>query len=255
MSGNPNAPADTTEPDSRGGREGEGIFQTTRWSIVLGAGDNSDEGHQALVDLCRIYWFPVYALVRARGVGAENAKDVTQDFFLKLIDQRMVGRVRRERGRFRHFLGAAVRNFLADQWDKSRAEKRGGGATIIPLDAEDAEKLWSGIPHGRSPEAEFDRSWAMEIFAEAGRRFERQAKDAGQGEILRILKSIGDPMAPSLAEEAARLDMGVNTLKSLLHRARARHARLIREVVAETVSTPDEVERELRELLAIISGD
>lgn len=234
---------------------GGGVFATTRWSMVHGAGEDSDEGHQALVELCRIYWFPVYAMVRARGAGADDGKDLTQEFFLKLIEKKMVDRARKERGRFRHFLGAAVRNFLADQWDKSQTVKRGGGMTFIPMDGEEEERVLQGLPQARTPDAEFDRRWALEIFAEAGRRFEKQAMDAGQGEILRILKTIGDPLAPSLAEEAARLGMGSNTLKSLLHRARARHARLIREVVAETVSTPDEVERELRDLLAIVSGD
>ncbi len=248
-------PDNDTESGSPDGRSGGGVFATTRWSMVMGAGEDSDAGYQALVDLCRIYWFPVFVLVRARGVGAEDAKDLTQEFFLKLIDRRMVGRVRRERGRFRHFLGAAVKNFLSDQWDKSQTVKRGGGVTFVPLEGEEAERVWNGVPQGRSPETEFDRNWALEIFAEAGRRFERQAESAGQGEIIRILKRSGDPLAPSMAEEAARLGMGINTLKSLLHRARARHARMIREVVAETVSTPDEVEGELRELLAIVSGE
>lgn len=211
-------------------------------------------GRQALEELCRRYWFPVYALVRAWGVNADQAKDLTQDFFLKLLQRQGVARARRERGRFRHFLGVSLKNFLADEWDKSRALKRGGGVSAVPLDGEEAERLWCAVPEGRTPDAEYDRCWALELFAEAGRRFERESLAAGQTEILQVLQRCGDPNSPSLAEEAARLGMGLNTLKSRLHRSRARHASIIRELVAETVSTPAEVDGELRELMAILAG-
>ena len=241
---------DDLESDGRG----DGIFSTTRWSIVQGAGAESDAGQRALTELCRIYWFPIYALVRARGVDAEQAKDLTQDFFVKLIERRLVEKARRERGRFRHFLGTAVKNFLTDEWHKSRTVKRGGDVVFVPLDGEEAERRWSGTPQVSAPDEEFDRNWALQILAEAGRRFEEESVRTGHSEILRVLQQCGDPRAPSLAEESARLGMGVNTLKSRLHRARARHAQIIREVVAETVSTPAEVESELRELLAIVSA-
>ncbi len=241
---------DGSQSDGRG----DGIFSTTRWSIVQGAGGESESGQRALAELCRVYWFPIYALVRARGVDAEQAKDLTQDFFVKLIERRLVEKARRERGRFRHFLGTAVKNFLTDEWHKSRAVKRGGGVDMVPLDGEEAERRWNEMAEASAPDTQFDRNWALQILAEAARRFEEESVGTGQVEILRVLQRCGDPLAPSLAEEAARLGMGVNTLKSRLHRARARHAQIIREVVAETVSTPAEVESELRELLAIVSA-
>lgn len=232
-----------------------GVFATTRWSIVRGAGMASDAGELALQELCRLYWFPVYALVRARGVHAEQAKDVTQDFFAKLIERRMVEKACPERGRFRHFLGTAVKHFLTDEWHKAQAIKRGGGIEFVALDDDEAERRWVATSSASTPDEAFDRNWALQILAEANRRVEQEMVETGQEEILRVLQQGADPHAPSLAEESARLGMGINTLKSRLHRARARHAQIIREVVAETVSTPAEVESELRELLAIVSRD
>ena len=232
---------------------GGGVFATTRWSLVLAAKGDSDTAHHALEALCGIYWFPIYALIRGRGVEAEAARDFTQDFFAKLLSQDGFAKARRERGRFRSFLAQSVKNFVADEWDKSRALKRGGDRKIISLDLEAAEGRYHEQPDDKSPELEFDRRWAAQILAEARARFEAENKSAGREEILRVLNRLGDPDAPTLAEEAGRLGIAVNTLKSHLHRARARQARIIREIVAETVSNPAEVEAELRHLLASLS--
>jgi RNA polymerase sigma-70 factor (ECF subfamily) len=241
---NPDMPA--AVPPTHGG----GVFATTRWSLVLAARGDSSEARGALEVLCRSYWFPIYALIRGRGVDAESARDLTQEFFAKLLSQDGFAKARRERGRFRSFLAQSVKNFVADEWDKARTLKRGGGQTILSLDLEAAEGRYHDQPDNASPDQQFDRRWAAQILAEAGDRFKKESNAAGRGEIVRILHRLGDPDAPSLAEEAGRLGLPANTLKSHLHRARARHARIIREIVAQTVSTPAEVETELRHLLA-----
>jgi RNA polymerase sigma-70 factor (ECF subfamily) len=232
----------------------EGAFATTRWSLVLAAHGDSAPARAALETLCRIYWFPVYALMRSRGADVESARDLTQDFFAKLLSQDGLLQARRERGRFRSFLAQSVKNFQADAWDKTHALKRGGGCAILSLDLEAAEGRYHESLDHSSPDREFDRRWAAQILAEARNRFEQESERAGRGEILRVLNRLGDPDAPPLAEEAIRLGCSVNTLKSHLHRARARHARIIREVVAETVSNPAEVETELRHLLESLDG-
>jgi RNA polymerase sigma-70 factor (ECF subfamily) len=231
-----------------------GVFATTHWSLVLTAQGDSSQARSALEVLCQNYWFPIYALIRGRGLDKETARDLTQDFFAKLLAQDGLAKIRRERGRFRSFLAQSVKNFLADEWDKTQTRKRGGGRTILSLDLEAAEGRYHEPSDQASPDREFDRRWAAEILAEARHRFESESRAAGREEIVRVLNQLGDPDAPSLGEQAARLGLTLNTLKSHLHRARARHARIIREVVAQTVSTPTEVETELRHLLAALDG-
>jgi RNA polymerase sigma-70 factor (ECF subfamily) len=232
----------------------DGVFATTRWSLILAAQGDSEPARAALETLCRTYWFPVYALIRSRGADVESARDLTQDFFAKLLSHDGFRQARRERGRFRSFLAQSVKNFQADEWDKTRALKRGGDRAILSLDFEAAEGRYHESLDPSSPDREFDRRWATQVLAEADKRFQQEIERAGCGEILRVLNRIGDPNAPSLAEEASRLELPLNTLKSHLHRARIRHARIIREIVAETVSTPAEVEIELRHLLESLTG-
>jgi len=232
----------------------EGVFATTRWSVVLSAGDNSEPGRAALETLCQVYWFPVYALVRARGFEVEVARDFTQEFFSRMLSRDGLSKARRERGRFRSFLAQSVKNFLADQWDKARAQKRGGGQVLLSIEAEAAEGRYLEGVDGVTPEQMFDRAWAEQLLAEARRRLEMEYTEAGRGEILRILDQLGDPNEPTLVEESARLSLPVNTLKSHLHRARLRHGTLLRELIAETVATPVEVEAELRALVEALSS-
>lgn len=233
---------------------GDGIFATTRWSVVLSAGDNSEPGRAALETLCQVYWFPVYALVRARGFEVEAARDFTQEFFSRMLSRDGLSKARRERGRFRSFLAQSVKNFLADEWDKAQAQKRGGGQVLLSIEAEAAEGRYLEGVDGVTPEQMFDRAWAEQLLAEARRRLEREFTQTGRMEVLRILDQLGDPKAPTLVAESARLGWPVNTLKSHLHRARRRHGALLRELIAETVATPVEVEAELRNLVEALSS-
>lgn len=247
-------PEDRNQPAIDQPVTGRGTFVTTRWSLVLEAQGDSAQSRKALEILCEACWFPVYALIRGRGIDRESAHDLTQEFFAKLLSQDGIAKARRERGRFRSFLAQSVKNFLADEWDKTHALKRGGGLTILSLDLEAAEGRYHEPPDTASPDQEFDRRWAEQILVEARARFEKESAAAGRSEIVRVLNGLGDPGAASLAEEAVRLGLTVNTLKSHLYRARTRHARIIRELVAQTVSTPAEIELELRHLLASLGG-
>lgn len=221
--------------------------------MVLAAQQDSEPGRQALEQLCQIYWFPVYAVLRRQGFDPETARDFTQEFFAKLLSRDGLGRVRRERGRFRSFLAQSVRNFLADEWDKSRAQKRGGGLVVLSLDAELAEGRYLEVAHSITPESAFDRQWAEQLLAAARSRLQKEFEAKGKALLLEVLDKAGEPDPAGLAEAAARMNVPLNTLKSHLRRARLRHAEILRELIAETVATPADVEAELHDLLAAIS--
>jgi DNA-directed RNA polymerase specialized sigma24 family protein len=230
----------------------DGIFATTQWNVVLEAGADTDQGRAALESLCEQYWFPVYALVRRRGLSPEAARDCTQEFFAHLLEKDGLARVRRERGRFRSFLAQSVRNFLADAWDRTQAQKRGGGATHLSIEAEAAEGRYLEGSDDASPDHLFDRAWAEQLLATSRARLSRELEDGGNGPVLEILERLGDPAAPSLAVEAERLHLPLNTLKSHLHRARRRQIEILRELIGETVSTSVEIDGEIQHLLAAL---
>lgn len=230
------------------------MFATTRWSVVLAAQGDSEAGRAALETLCSTYWFPVYAVVRKHGFDPDTSRVFTQDFFARLLARDGFANVCRERGRFRSYLAEGVRNFLRDQWDRARAQKRGGGQTVISLDVEDAEGRFLEVAHGPTPDMEFDRQWAEQLLTRARTKLHEEYESSGRGDLIEVLELTGDPNAPPFVEQAARLNIPVNTLKSHLHRARQRHRAIIRELIADTVSSPVEVEDELRHLLAALSG-
>lgn len=222
---------------------------------MLAANSDSDQGREALEVLCKTYWFPVYALARRRGCDPESARDATQEFFARMLSRDGFARARSERGRFRSFLAQSFKNFLTDEWHKASAQKRGGGLTPISLDTESAEGRYLEVPthENESPDRIFDRQWAEELIASAYARLREEYERAGRLAWIEVLNRAGDPDAPSLADEAGRLALPLNTLKSHLHRARLRQAAILRELMAETVAMPGEVEIELRELLAALS--
>jgi len=244
------------EPSDEGTSEKapQGVFATTHWSMVLEAQQDSGSGREALEKLCKAYWFPVYSVVRRQGFDPDTARDFTQEFFALLLSRDGLAKARRERGRFRGFLAQSVKNFLADEWDKASAQKRGRGCAPLSLDAMDAEGRYLEVTHSATADLEFDRQWAEQLLAVAHTRLALEFKEAGKALLLKVLDEMGDPGSAGLAEIAGELDIPLNTLKSHLRRARLRHRQIIRELIAETVSTPAEVESELRELLAAVSG-
>jgi RNA polymerase sigma-70 factor (ECF subfamily) len=232
-------------------------FPVTHWSVVLTAGHDSSPGaREALEQLCRAYWYPLYCYVRRQVGSAADAEDLTQSFFAHLLERNALAKVSREKGRFRSFLLAALRYFLADEWDKVRAQKRGGGCEVVSWNEAGAEERYQR-ERGNELTAEqlYERRWAMAVLDRASARLHEEFAAAGKatlGEELRGLQEDAAEAGPYV-EVAARLSMPVNTLKSHVRRYRQRFRELLCEEVAQTVATPADVADELRRLIAVVS--
>ncbi len=230
----------------------------TPWSVVLTAVHDSSPGaREALEHLCRVYWYPLYCYVRRHVGSAADAEDLTQSFFAHLLERHTLAKVSQDKGRFRSFLLAALRYFLADEWDKARAQKRGGGCVVVSLNEAGAEERYQR-ESGNELTAEqlYERRWAMAVLDRASVRLREEFAAAGKatlGEALCGLQENAGEAGP-YAEIAARLGLPVNTLKSHVHRYRQRFRELLCEEVAQTVATPAEVADELRRLIAVVSG-
>ena len=233
-------------------------FTTTHWTVVLRARDRgSPEGAAALETLCRAYWYPLYAYVRRQGHDEASAKDLTQEFFTRLVHKNRLDHVQREKGRFRSFLLASLKNFLSDEWDKARAEKRGGGQTLLSLDDDTAEDRYQLEPADNvTPDKLYEQRWALTLLDQAKARLKEeyaQASKANLYERLRVFEG-GDPGAPTYARVAAEFGLSESAVKSAAHRLRQRYGELVRKEVAHTVGSPAEIDEELRHLLAVLSG-
>lgn len=227
-------------------------FATTRWSLVAAA--NGPAARQALAELCRMYWYPVYAFVRRSGRPADDAGDLTQEFFARLIERAGVAGADRAKGRFRSYLLGACRHFLANERDRAAAQKRGGGRAVGSLDVADAEHRYAAEPaDGRTPEQIFERRWALTLLdgVLAGLRAEYAA--AGQDALFDRLKSSLTGDAGPYADLAAELGLTEGAVKVAAHRLRRRYRDRLRAAIAETVATPEEVEAEIRDLFAALS--
>jgi RNA polymerase sigma-70 factor (ECF subfamily) len=235
-------------------------FPTTHWSRVARAGGPpTPEARAALAELCGAYWYPIYALIRRRGHGAEEALDLTQDYFARLLEKGTVAAADPDRGRFRSFLLADCTFFLADRRDRDRALRRGGGRPVLSIDARDAEGRFLREPsHDRTPERLFERDWALALIARAFEKLERHYADTGRSELFRRLKPLvssgRDP--ENRAAVAAELGLTEGNLRVVLHRLRARFAAGLREEVAATLQDAGDeaVEEELRALFAVLGG-
>lgn len=232
-------------------------FATTRWSVVLAARDGGDPpAAQALDALCRAYWYPLYAFVRRQGRSPADAEDLTQAFFARLLEKNYLAAVDDQKGRFRSFLIVALKRFLADEWDRAHAQKRGGGQSPIPLDLGEAEDRYRLEPqHDLSPERLFERRWAISLLGRARGRLQQEYALAGKSELFEQLKGFHHPQETTLAyaEVAATLRLPQNTVKSHVHRLRQRFRQLVREEIEQTVATPEEVDDEIRHLLAVVA--
>lgn len=234
-----------------------GWFSTTHWSIVLSAGKNPSEGSaEALEKLCRSYWYPLYAYIRRRGHGPEEAEDLTQEFFARLLTSNGLSGVDRARGKFRSFLLAALNHFLANEWDRATAAKRGGAQRLISLDDEDAEERYRLEPGSdATSEKVFERSWARTLLAQALARLRDEFSAVGKADQFEQLKCFlteetGDGGYTAAAE---RLKMSTGAVAVAVHRLRQRYRELVRAEIARTVTTPLEVEEEVHHLFAALS--
>ena len=244
-------------PDSAPSR-GAAAFATTRWTLVLAAGGDAGAGQAALEQLCRTYWFPLYAYVRRRGHDSPDAQDLTQGFFARLLERNDLAGLTREGGKFRSFLLTALNRFLANEHERALARKRGGGQTVISLDDDSAEERYRLEPaHAESPDRLFERQWALTLMEAALRRLAEEQAALGKAEAFAALRPFlsREPAPGEYAELATGLSLVPGTLAVQVHRLRERYRQLVRAAVADTVDTPLEVEAEMRHLLAALNKE
>jgi RNA polymerase sigma factor (sigma-70 family) len=231
-------------------------FPNTHWSIVLAAGQGESAAEVALEQLCRAYWYPLYAFIRRRGFDPHAAEDLTQSFFAYLLEKETLKRADRQHGKFRTFLLAALTNFLANEWDKRQTIKRGGRHQIISLDDTEAEERYRHeLVESVTPEKLFERQWALTLIELVAARLARDYAAAGRAPLFAQLESCltGEVSRGKYAEWGAALGMSEGALKVALHRMRRRYGELLREEIARTVTCPAEVDEEIRCLCANLS--
>ncbi|MBC7855828.1 MAG: sigma-70 family RNA polymerase sigma factor [Pirellulaceae bacterium] len=231
-------------------------FATTRWSIVLAAGQGvSRESRGALESLCQAYWFPVYAYVRRHAAIAEEALDLTQGFFAHLLDKEAIGKAHPDRGRFRAFLLTALKNFLANQRDKAGAEKRGGGRAALSLDFDSGESRYQIEPsHELTPEKLFERRWVLALLDQVLESLKRELAAEGKELHFEQLKGgiVGEMSSEGYEQAAAVLGITAAAAKQAAYRLRKRYRELFRLEVARTVAEDADVDDEIGRLLAVL---
>jgi len=236
---------------------GDRQFATTHWSLVGAAkpGEVSQtRAREALEELCRAYWYPLYAFVRSRGHSAADAQDLTQAFFARIIETGGFAAADRERGRFRSYLLGAMKHFMTNQWHRAQTQKRGGKVQFIEFDALDPEVRYAGASQqSDNPELLFDREWALQTVAGALQELRDEMARAGKSEQFEALKGslTGQDESPR-DEIAARLGMSEGAVKVAVHRLRQRYRMLLRAAIAETVSNEADLDDEMRYLVAVL---
>lgn len=233
------------------------LFPTTHWSVVSKAGTReSPRAAGALETLCRAYWSPIYAFVRRRGSAPHEAQDLTQGFFARLLEKEYLAAADPAKGKFRTFLLTALKCYLADEYDKASAKKRGQGKPPLSIDQQPAEHRYGLEPSDEvSPAQVFERQWAMTLLERTRDRLRQEYAAAGRTVVFEQLRSFHgvDETTVAYAEVAQRLGTPVNTVKSHVLRLRRRYRQLLREEVAHTVSDPAEIDGEIRYLLEVVS--
>jgi len=248
------SPRDSVEPSAKG----SGLFTTTHWSVVLAAGQpDAPQAGEALEKLCRTYWYPLYAFVRRQGHNTHDAEDLLQTFLARFLEKNFLMDVDRSKGRFRSFLLAALKHFLANEWDKVNAQKRGGQVQFLSLEHEAAEsRYWEEPASGLTPETLYEQRWACVLLERVMRRLAEDFAAAGKGELFEALKAflVGESHSETYAELASKFGVSEAALKMKVQRMRHRYQRLLREEIAHTVASPEEVEDEIRYLFRVLSG-
>jgi len=230
----------------------------THWTVVLAAGGNdSTQARQALELLCKSYWPPIYAFIRRQGYSPHDAQDLTQGFFARILEKNWIGAADRNRGRFRSFLLGTLKHFLANEWDRAAAQKRGGGQTPISIDIDSAEtRCGIELADRMTAERIFERRWALTLLDEVLQRLRQEYVEAGREALFDHLKQTLTEPSGSMPylQIAARLKSTEGAVKVAVHRLRQRYRELLRAEIARTVASPDEVEDELRNLFAALSA-
>lgn len=235
-----------------------GWFGTTHWSVVLTAGDlHSPDAHACLAHLCQTYWYPLYVCVRRHGHSPEDAEDLTQAFFAKLLEKNQIALADPGRGRFRTFLLRSLENFLRNRHRDRTTQKRGGGRPLVSLDAQTAEERYAEEPSGAATPAElFEREWAATLLDQVLEQLRREFAAGGRLELFDALEPHlwGDETSTPHAQIAAPLGMTVVAVRVTLHRLRQRFHDLLRAAITATVESPAEAEDELRHLRQVLAG-
>jgi RNA polymerase sigma-70 factor (ECF subfamily) len=231
-------------------------FATTRWSLVAAAGQpDAPQSREALATLCSTYWYPLYAYVRRRGSGPEEAQDLTQEFFARLLEKEYLRTADREKGKFRSFLLTAFKHFLTKERDRVHAQKRGGGRGPLPLDFPSCEHRYAREPADEAtPERIYERRWALTLLDRVLARLRQEFEGAGKGPVFDRLKGAltGEKGSEPYAHIADEVGLTEGAVKVAVHRLRGRYRELLREEIAETVRGPEEIDDELRHLFVAL---
>jgi RNA polymerase sigma-70 factor (ECF subfamily) len=232
---------------------------TTHWSLVLQAGQSdSKQAAEALEDLCRAYWYPLYAYVRRQGHSPHDAEDLTQGFFKRFLEKEYLRNADQGRGRFRTFLLSSLKHFLINEWRRSNRLKKGGGQLALSLDeTATAEQRFIAEPvSAQPPDAQYDRGWAMAVLHRVMGRLQAEYVESGKGELFEDLSDFltADGDTGSYAEIARRLQMTEGNLKVTIHRLRRRYRELMRKEVATTVEDPGQIDTEIELLISALGN-
>jgi len=242
----------TSEPTSQQTSASGDIFATTHWTVVLAAGRrHTPQADHALEELCRTYWFPLYAYVRRRGHEKADAEDLVQAFFTRFLAKNYLEGLGAERGRFRAFLLASLKHFLANEWDKSQRQKRGGGVPHLSLDWHTADsKFQVAASNEPSPDQAFDREWALALLSKVIERLQVECAADGKAKLFEQLKVfLAEGKGETAQSEVAKaLGMEEGAVRVAVHRLRKRYRQLLRDEIANTLSDPAMVEEEMRAL-------
>lgn len=232
-------------------------FVTTHWSVVMRAAtQGSPDSGPALEKLCRTYWYPIYAFARRQGRAHHEAQDLTQDFFSRLLESEALDSVHPQKGRFRSFLIASFRHFLANEWKAARRQKRGGGQELLSLDEEDAEGRYKRDPADHlTPEKVFERRWAETLLADVLDRLQSEWEANKSNGCFEDLKPflLGGGDASPFASVAVRLNVTEASLKWTVHKLRQRYREIFREEIAHTVASPEEIDDEIRHMFTVMA--
>jgi RNA polymerase sigma-70 factor (ECF subfamily) len=235
-----------------------GIFATTHWTAVLAAGrGDSQQADVALEELCRTYWYPLYAYVRRQGHSRQDAEDLTQGFFARLLEKNYLEGISSDKGRFRAFLLVVLKRFLANEWDRANRQKRGGGVLPLSLDWQDAETRYQIQPADNlSPDKLYDRAWAVVVLERVIARLRDESGADGKAGLYEQLKPflmMGKSEIP-YAQAAATLKLSEGAVRVAVHRLRRRYRELLREEIAQILANPAQADEEMQALFSALAG-
>jgi RNA polymerase sigma-70 factor (ECF subfamily) len=233
------------------------VFATTHWTVVLAAGrGNSRQADIALEELCRTYWYPLYAYVRRQGHSRPDAEDLTQAFFTRLLEKSYLEGIRSDKGKFRAFLLVALKRFLANEWDRAHRQKRGGGNQPLSLDWQAADERYQIDPADNlSPDKLYDRVWAVAVLERVITRLRDENSAEGNAKLFGQLKSflmLGKSEIP-YAQAAASLELTEGAVRVAVHRLRRRYRELLRDEISQTLSDPAQADEEMQALFSALA--